>query len=512
MKKYNVYQKMVALLLSAIIVLEFSGCYSMKGVSKSEIQHYNKFYYYIHGPASYFQINNVLIADGVLTGTIYETIKPMQKSQSVHIYVAPDSSIKIKAKTVNIPVINIAKAEIYKVDGGKTVLLGLGLAGGALFVVLLVALLLKGASCPFIYSDDGLASNFEGEIYSGATALPLERSDYLQLKAIKPVDNQYKIKLTNEVNEIQNTNLTELLVYDHSPGTAICVDKYGNAHTIEALSKPVYAYDNYGRSVINELSYLDSIRYISDVKSDLILNDTISLSFNKPSDVTSSKLIISGKNTMWLDYMFGRFADLFGKRYDKWKETRDKKSREELQQWTLDQGMPLTVYMETDSGWKFVDYFNIPGPMADKEDILQLDISDVSGDKINLKLVAGLLFWDIDFVGMDFTVDQSIKKTIAPVSTAIDENQKNVSALLLNDDDKYLIQPDGNNVTSITFNVPETIPDMDRSVILHSIGNYEILRVAKGKPDIVYLKSFLEPGAFIKFSKDHFLKYYHLSN
>ena len=113
---------------------------------------------------------------------------------------------------------------------------------------------------------------------------------------------------------------------------------------------------------------------------------------------------------------------------------------------------------------------------------------------------------------MDFSADQVVNKTVVPLSTAIDEGQKNVSALLLNDDDKYLIQPDGNNETSITFTAPSLLPDMNRSVFLHSKGNYEILRDAKGKPDIAYLRSFLEPGSFIKFSKDHFLEYYQRGN
>ena len=512
MKKYNVYQKVVALLLSAIIILEFTGCYSLRGVSKGEVPYSTKKYFFVHGPTSYLQINNVSISNGVLSGKINELIKTPVKGQSVHLFVAPDSAIKITGKIVQIPFNNIAKAEIYKVDGGKSILMGIGVVASAFLVIILIALLLKGASCPFVYSDDGSNINFEGEIYSGATALPLERNDYLKLRNLKPVDGSYKIKLTNEVNEIQNTNLTELLVFNHTPGTDILVDKYGSAHIISDLRKPALAFDNYGRSLIEELSYCDSLRYISDVKSDLILKDTISISFEKPEGISSSKLIISGKNTMWLDYMFGRFADLFGNKYDNWKATRNKKSREELLQWTLDQGMPLAVYMETDSGWKFVDYYNLPGPMADKEDVLLLDLSHVSGNKINLKLVAGLLFWDIDLIGMDFSAEQAINKTVVPLSTAVDENQKNVSDLLSDDDDNYLIQPDGNNITSITFPVPETMSDMKRTIFLHSTGNYEILRDTKGRPDIAYLKSFLEPGSFIKFSKDHFLQYYLTGN
>jgi hypothetical protein len=290
------------------------------------------------------------------------------------------------------------------------------------------------------------------------------------------------------------------------------VDKYGETHTLADIKKPLSATDCYGRSLKEELSGYDSLRYISQVLSDPILKDTISLFFEKPQNATNARLVVSGKNTMWLDFMFVKFTDLFGNRYDNWKEKRNQKSQEELLKWSFDQGMPLAVYIETASGLKFADYFNLPGPMADKADVLSLDLSGVTGDKVNIKLVAGLLFWDIDFAGMDFSDDLALVKTVVPLLSATDENSKSVSQLLLLDDDLYLIQPEVTNETSITFPAPPPVPEKSRSVILHSKGNYEILRDTKGKPDIAYLKTFLEPGAFTRFSKEHFLQYYQKGN
>ncbi len=511
MHKFKEYQKLVALLLSAFMIFELPGCYSLRSIPKSEIQYASKTYYFIHGRNTSYRISSVIITNGILSGYLdYSAI--VKKNKSIHLYVAPDSAIVKSNESISVPFNSIAKVEVNKVDGGKSLLMGIGVAYTALFVVGLIALLTKGSSCPFVYSDDGSNVNFEGEIYSGATAIPLERDDYLRLKSIKPVDNSYNIKLTNEVHEIQNTNLTELLVFDQPAGTDILVDKYGKAHSVKDIIKPLNAVDNYARSLVKEFSFRDSIRYISEIKNDALLKDTLSLTFEKPLNSSSSKLVISGKNTMWLDYIFGRFSDLFGKRYNNWKEKRNKKPAGELLQWQFDQGMFLSVYLETDSGLRFVDYYNLPGPMADKEDILLLDLSGVSGNKVNLKLVSGMLFWDLDYIGMDFSADQALNKTVIPVSSAIDENNKDVASLLREDDTEYLIQPDGNNATSITFPALPVLKGASRTFFLHTRGNYEILRDAKGKPDINYLKSFLEPGSFIKFSKDHILNYYLKSN
>ena len=512
MKKYYEYQKVVSILLAFIFIISTSGCYSLKSMTRNDIQYENRSIYFLHGHDSNYKLTNAIISNGILSGSIDYVISNANKAKTIHIYAAPDSSIKKIGDRVQVPFASIVKVEVYKINGVKTVIGVVGTVAAAYIVVLLIVLLTKGASCPFIYSNDGDNYNFAGEIYSGATALPLERDDYLPISNLKPVDNKYKLRITNEVEEIQKTNLTELVVIDHKPDTKILMDKNGTAYPLSDLKMPARAMDEYGSSILNELSHRDSLRYISTIKKDANIKDTISLTFDKPSDVTSSKLVIKGKNTMWLDYMYGRFSDLFGKRFEKWKEKSDKKPREELLKWSFDQGIPLAVYLQTDTGLKFMDYFNLPGPMADKEDILQIDLSGVHTDKVNLKLVSGVMFWDIDYVGMDFTSTDLINETIIPLYSAVDENGKDVSSLLANDDEKYLIQPLPVNKTDLSFIAPESVPGMERSLFLHSKGHYEILRETKGKPDIAYLKTFLEPGAFIKFTKDHFLEYYYKGN
>ena len=512
MKKYKEYQKVISVLLSFILIITTSGCYSLRGLAKNDIQSTNKSTYFLHGPHTFYKITNATISEGVLAGTIDYVVSPVSKSKSIHIYAAPDSSIVKNGDRVQVQFKNIVKVEDYELDGVRTFV---GLAGTLSFgflALILIILLTKGASCPFIYADNGDNFQFTGEIYSGATNLPLERDDYLPVGNIKPSGNKYQLRITNEVNEIQNTNLTELIVVDHLPGLKILMDKYGDAYSVSDFKIPSEATDTYGNSILNKLAYGDSVSYISTIKKDPTIKDTISLTFKKPEGAKSSSLIIRGKNTMWLDYMYGKFSDLFGKRFDKWKEQSNKKSREELLKWTLDQGMAMSVYLQTDTGLKFVDYFNLPGPMAYKDDILQIDLSQVHTDKVTLKLVSGVLFWDIDYTGMDFTQSGSVSKTILPLFSATDENGKDVRSLLTNNDDKYLVQPLPVNKTDLTFTAPDLQAGMVRSVFLHSKGHYEILRDTKGKPDIAYLKTFREPGTFIKFSKDHFLQYYYKEN
>ena len=190
------------------------------------------------------------------------------------------------------------------------------------------------------------------------------------------------------------------------------------------------------------------------------------------------------------------------------KEKQKQRSPEKMTEWSLDQGIPLSVYLETDEGWKFVDYYNVVGPLAAKDDILEIDLTNAKSDKVNIKLEFGFLFWEIDYAAMDFTPNQAINKYTVPVSSALDQNNIDVSDELRYDDEKYYHQPNIGDQAVLTFKAPEQIEGTKRSIILHSKGHYEILKDAEGEPDLAYLNSFRKPGSFSKFSKERFMQFY----
>ena len=128
----------------------------------------------------------------------------------------------------------------------------------------------------------------------------------------------------------------------------------------------------------------------------------IILSFDKPKNAQMAKLIVRTKNSFWLDYIYGQFYSLFGDHYHDWFEEQKTKPKENMIQWALDQGIPLSVYVEKDGEWHFVDYFNTVGPMAFKDDVLAFNIADIQSEKIKIKLEFGFLFWEIDYAGIDF--------------------------------------------------------------------------------------------------------------
>ncbi|HRY83580.1 MAG TPA: hypothetical protein P5533_02990, partial [Candidatus Cloacimonadota bacterium] len=167
------------------------------------------------------------IKDAVLSGTVTSIEKfPHKKNkQLINVYIDPSvAKPASSASTFSLPLSGIRKIEVYDLDLGKTIVGTFFLIGGVGVLLSGIALLLVAIfkeSCPFVYVWNGHEFEFRGEIYSGAIFPSLERHDYMALPGLHASENEYRIKLTNQVQEIQYTNLAELCVVDHPRNTEV---------------------------------------------------------------------------------------------------------------------------------------------------------------------------------------------------------------------------------------------------------------------------------------------------
>ncbi len=495
-----------------VVIISFcismNGCYYYKAVSPStpaatsvkDLQDEGKFLI-LHLDDKAWKISNIVIDNEFLTGEIenlighvsYKTMNPDKTNRykkrenlngvellnEVHIYVTGFK--EIENGRVSVSQGSIVKIEIYDKDKGATavswIFSSIGVTAGA-FGLLLVAVFLTKSSCPFVYASDGIEFIFTGEIFSGATQPGLERDDYLRLPAIRETESKYQIRITNEVKEIQSINLAEVIIADHSGKASVLIDKSGTIHSVFYPVPPVEAKTSGGRNVLPLVINKDTLSYLFDEKkSGQSGVDDIVLKFVKPSDMQTVKLVIRAKNSFWLDALFLNFHSLFGEKYSVFSSKQEIAPGEKLKKWSLDQKLPLLVYVEQNNRWNFVDYFNIAGPMALRDDILPINLDGISGDT------------------------EVIKTITVPAGAAIDEKGLDVLALLTKTDSSYYRQKEVGNEVLLTFNAPE-MKGAARDIFLHSRGYYKILREGQGKPDRKNLKKFRKPGRLPEYSRE----------
>ena len=520
--------------LSWVLLFSFltatNGCYYFRvnrsseppanTISKMQDEHK---YIIVHLDDKLWQLSDIIIEQENITGKIsdlssivnYKTVKKdapnrYKKDESqilneVHIYTTEFT--KIGSTKITFPIKAISKIEVYDKATGATIaswaFSGLAVGIGALGVLWIIVLLTK-SSCPFIYTFNGKDYIFTGEIFSGATQPGLERDDYLLLPSNASTDKTYKIKITNEVHEIQSVNFAELLIFDHPENTSVLIDKNGIPYSFNKPISPVEAKSTGNKNILPLVINRDTLIYSGNetkIGKDGI--DEVVMKFIKPENAESSRLIIRAKNSFWLDVLISKLHKLFGERYDSYSLKEEKTSGDKLRKWLLEQNIPLSVYIEKNGRWEFIDYFNIAGPMALRDEIMPINLKGINSDTIKIKLKTGFLFWEIDYAGMDFSKNEEMKPVAVPVKTAIDNNNLDIRGLLINRDNGYYVQKQTGDAAVLTFDKPLQ-GEGTRSVFLHTRGYYKILREQTGKAEKKKLRTFRKPNRVPAFSKETF--------
>jgi len=520
--------------LSWVLLFSFltatNGCYYFRvnrsseppanTISKMQDEHK---YIIVHLDDKLWQLSDIIIEQENITGKIsdlssivnYKTVKKdapnrYKKDESqilneVHIYTTEFT--KIGSTKITFPIKAISKIEVYDKATGATIaswaFSGLAVGIGALGVLWIIVLLTK-SSCPFIYTFNGKDYIFTGEIFSGATQPGLERDDYLLLPSNASTDKTYKIKITNEVHEIQSVNFAELLIFDHPENTSVLIDKNGIPYSFNKPISPVEAKSTGNKNILPLVINRDTLIYSGNetkIGKDGI--DEVVMKFIKPENAESSRLIIRAKNSFWLDVLISKLHKLFGERYNSYSLKEEKTSGDKLRKWLLEQNIPLSVYIEKNGRWEFIDYFNIAGPMALRDEIMPINLKGINSDTIKIKLKTGFLFWEIDYAGMDFSKNEEMKPVAVPVKTAIDNNNLDIRGLLINRDNGYYVQKQTGDAAVLTFDKPLQ-GEGTRSVFLHTRGYYKILREQTGKAEKKKLRTFRKPNRVPAFSKETF--------
>ena len=435
----------------------------------------------------------------------------------VHLYIG-NITVPVFAEgdSVQIAYSSFARGEVYRKDNSTTavaVAVPLALAGVTLIVAAVVHVATTKSSCPLVYIKRDSSFTFSGEIFGGAIYSSLERHDWLPLPGFEPEKNRYELKVTNALPEIQYINLAELWIVNHPGNVTVLPDRRGVVHTICKPELPASAVSSSKTDILTLIGLKDRSCFQFD-EAPALTGDTCAfnaafLTFAVPESAESGKLVISAGNSMWGDYAFGELTKLFGNRYEEFIAWQGKRSPEKTRQWQKDQRYPLMVYLETAHGWKFVDYFDLIGPLGAREMVMPVDLSDAlltntaeNGKSVRIKLESGFKFWDLDYAALDFSKDQAFQVDVVQPASAITETGRDVAQLLSRSDSGYYVQEKTGEEGLIVYKESPLIPGMKKSVFLHTKGYYTHVRNYPNPPDKQELQTFLVPGRFSRFSFD----------
>ena len=430
----------------------------------------------------------------------------------------PGGSIKnkvvsglVKKNPYEIPVDQVQRVWIERKEPSTSRTIGL-VAVIAIGTVAIIAGIVAATkqSCPFVYSWNGSEYVFDAEPYGGAITQGLEKDDFSELGSLQEQDGLYKLKLTNEVDETQFTNMMELWVVDHPAGSRVVPDIQGKLHTVEASSIPLSARDSEGRDLLPWLRATDRVVWeppsVPDSKGSLA--GDIVMTFPKPTDAKRVKLIANAGTGLWGSYMIKKMVELHGRETGAFLKAidDDKSARDALFAWELREELyALKIYVEEPTGWVVRGILPGTGPLISKDRIVALDVSHVVGDQLKIRIHPPAGFWALNSFNVDYSADRPIKMETVKASTAVDMKGKNVLPDLLSSDDHYVGMPDIGDTADLAFRAPARRAGMERQVILHTRGFYKLHVPGTGDPDTKTLDAMNDvPGTAVKFAAEQF--------
>lgn len=419
-------------------------------------------------------------------------------------------------KKVSIPLDEAEVIWVKKVDRKRTLLKSFA-AMGIVAIATFVGFLMSDPFCPFVYSFDGENYILDAEPYAGAVCRSLKRTDWCQMDHLKDINDEYRVLITNELDETEYVDQLKLLAVDHPRDVRVVPDTSGRIHTVSRPAAPVRAYDCQGNDLSAVVSENDRRVWVSrdetlNPTNKEALNEELIFEFPKPENAVHARVLFNGGSTLLGSKTFKYYLELYGEELPAWYD-RVKRSgpdffkivntalREEL--------YSLQIRVETEKGWETRGMVMGGPAVISKEKVYTIDLSGVTGNTLKIKLTPPVGFWKIDYFAVDYSEDRPVHITElkATNGTFNDDENENTISTLAESDDNYVVMPNTGDMVELVFPAPPPVPGLERTVILEAGGYYEMRLNGRGEPrwDIIE-RIHSEPGFILQYGLEEYTR------
>ncbi|HSL89006.1 MAG TPA: hypothetical protein VK870_06880, partial [Ignavibacteriaceae bacterium] len=387
---------------------------------------------------------------------------------------------------------------------------------GVLVLIIGVAALIVAAtkqSCPFIYSFDGEKFVFDAEPLGGATTKGLERTEYSKMDYLKNIEDNFKILVRNEVEETQYIDELSLLAIGHDEDKQVIPDLNGNFFQIKDPQTPARAKDEKGMDLTGAVNADDNLYWQTKlpIDSNLISKSQrheLTFTFSRPANKTKAKLIANIGTSLWGSRMIREMLQLYGSSVDEYYKKIDEQESDYNQMMKFietEELYKLKYYTKNGDDWVLQGFINGGGPLVSETRVYDLDLSNIKGDSVTIKINPPYGFWTVDYLAIQYDEYSSPNIETMVLETAINQDGINLKESIRTKDNNYFIMPAVGDYFEATYKAIENNSDRNATYYLKSSGYYEI-HLNKSLPiQFMTLSKFItDPGFIIKYSNDRY--------
>lgn len=420
-------------------------------------------------------------------------------ANQIHVYL---DALEMDGNQVTIPFTSITDIKLLDKNRGLNTVGNLLIAGTTAAAGLGIFLLIA-CSCPHNYTYDGENYHYNNTLFTGATAPNLERHDYKSLPDYHPENPGYKMLVKNEENELQFTNLMEMIIVNHSADVEIATDQKGAIYTIKQREKATNLTNDKGTDVSALLNESDDQPYLFDQVGEHDFSHVFAR-FNVNANKEYAKLIVRSKNSNWGGLVYHSFAELMGENYEKWVKKNQKRTPEEAQKDIIEAGIPLIIEVKQNGSWQVLEAIDLISEVNYNELVVSIPTAYLKDETVEFRLTSGYKFWELDALQMDFSSPEKVSIERRIPASALGESD--YTTALSMDDELYMEHKTTGDSALVVFdNLP--IASQKRSLFLHSKGYYLSKDRYEGKTNWAAMLALREKGGLSAFSKELFEAY-----
>ena len=401
---------------------------------------------------------------------------------------------------------NVHHLEIERVDGGKTALAVIGVGASAALIYSMVDALSNMSfapsapsmnmkfSCPLVYSWDGHHWRLDSGTFGGAIAEALQRTDVDNLDYAVEEGGLLRLRVANELAETDHLDALAVVAVDHDPDVAVAPGPDGALHTIGTLEPPLRATDDRGVDALPRVLAADGWSWESavmerDASNPADLRSSLELVFARPAGATRAHLVVDANSSEWGTLMLAEFIGAHGRATQAWYDTLNAHpAAARAMQSRLGREAFLAVSVRTDAGWRDQGLLWEAGPEIVKRQVLDIDLSQVTGDTVFVRLTSAPSFWKVDRVALDFTSDRAVTMRELRLVSAREAGGRDVAPLIAAVDHQDYALSHGASA-EVVFAAPPVPAGMARTYLLRSTGWYRVDSPETGEPDVAALRA-----------------------
>ncbi|MEO0470527.1 MAG: hypothetical protein AAF206_12955 [Bacteroidota bacterium] len=361
-----------------------------------------------------------------------------------------ETDLPLQEGVAEIPVDHLSEAQFFTRNWGLNVLANAPTAiVGATAVG--AGILAIACNCPRVYSFDKNGRQLQGSFISGAIAKSLEREDYLPLDLNLQPGEPIRLQIANELPEYEYINSVQLYKAKIADKETVGILTHSGLYAFEELIAPFSAKNILNQDVFAEVNTEDEKSFQFDEKTLLDSLNTLHLSFRKDQLGKKPVLVVKGRQTEWLEMVAEAFFGLLGNKFDKWTARMDKADPEKYAANASRRGISMNAWLKTNQGWEMIGTFHNAGVIKEKILGLPIDLSEVVGENIEIKLESAYRLWDINQVGISPNWREIDDFVPIPMISAINEKGEKINELIHTHDEQYAIQPDSGSFMDVLF-------------------------------------------------------------